>query len=39
VLTAAFPEPGEAGGERGCQGVVRIVSKAAHSTAASTLRR
>jgi hypothetical protein len=31
VLTASFPEPGQAGGEGGCQGVVRIVSKAAHS--------
>ena len=31
VLPAAFPEPGQAGGEGGCQGVVRIVPKAAHS--------
>ena len=30
VLTASFPEPGQAGGEGGCQGVVRIVPKAAH---------
>ena len=30
VLTASFPEPGQAGGEGGRQGVVRIVPKAAH---------
>jgi len=31
MLAAAFPEPGQAGREGGCQGVVRIVPKAAHS--------
>ena len=31
LLTAAFPEPRQAGGEGGRQGVVRIVPKAAHS--------
>src|ERR1700719_2899833 len=31
MLGAAFPEPRQAGGEGGCQGVVRIVPKAAHS--------
>jgi len=30
VLTTSFPEPGQACGEGGCQGVVRIVPKAAH---------
>src|SRR5260370_11608538 len=30
-LPASFPEPGQAGGEGGFQGVVRIVPKAAHS--------
>ena len=30
VLTASFPEPRQAGGEGGRQGVVRIVPKAAH---------
>lgn len=29
--TASFPEPGQAGGEGGCQGVVCVVPKAAHS--------
>ncbi len=31
VLATSFPEPGQAGGEGGCQCVVRIVPKAAHS--------
>jgi hypothetical protein len=31
MLAAAFPEPGQAGGEGDCQGVVRIVPKAAHA--------
>jgi hypothetical protein len=31
LLTTSFPEPGQAGGEGGCEGVVRIVSKAAHA--------
>ena len=31
LLTASFPEPGEAGSEGGCQGVVRIVPKAAYA--------
>jgi hypothetical protein len=31
LLTAALPEPSQAGGEGGCQSVVRIVPKAAHS--------
>jgi hypothetical protein len=31
VLTTSFPEPGQAGGEGRRQGVVRIVSKAAHA--------
>ena len=31
LLTASFPELGQAGSEGGCQGVVRIVPKAAYA--------
>ena len=31
LLTVSFPEPGQADSEGGCQGVIRIVPKAAYS--------